>query len=169
MNENINLCEILKDCPKGTTFYSYNYGNVEFWGITKGSSYPIVIRVKTKWGYLSFVSLTKEGFTSDDYSNLNCTLVPSKDQPDWSKWQCPKPKKPKFDPKTLNPFDKVLAFFDKIWFCDFFSHINESNAPKICGCMGTGNRSRVIPYNDDTKYLVGTKDEAPEYYRYWED
>ena len=26
-----------------------------------------------------------------------------------------------------------------------------------------------IPYNDDTKHLVGTKDEAPEYYRYWED
>lgn len=26
-----------------------------------------------------------------------------------------------------------------------------------------------IPYNDDTKHLVGTKEEAPEYYRYWED
>ena len=26
-----------------------------------------------------------------------------------------------------------------------------------------------IPYNDDTKQLVGTADEAPEYYRYWED
>ena len=26
-----------------------------------------------------------------------------------------------------------------------------------------------IPYNDDTKHLVETKEEAPEYYRYWED
>ena len=26
-----------------------------------------------------------------------------------------------------------------------------------------------IPYNDDTKHLVGTTDEAPEFYRYWED
>ena len=26
-----------------------------------------------------------------------------------------------------------------------------------------------IPYNEDTMYLVGTDDEAPEYYRYWED
>ena len=25
-----------------------------------------------------------------------------------------------------------------------------------------------IPYNDDTKHLVGTEEEAPEYYRYWE-
>lgn len=26
-----------------------------------------------------------------------------------------------------------------------------------------------IPYNDDTKHLVNTTDEAPEYYRYWEE
>ena len=27
----------------------------------------------------------------------------------------------------------------------------------------------MIINNDETKYLVGTKDEAPEYYRYWDD
>ena len=26
----------------------------------------------------------------------------------------------------------------------------------------------VIPYNDETKHLIGTTEEAPEYYRYWE-
>ena len=26
--------------------------------------------------------------------------------------------------------------------------------------------NHCIPYNDDTKHLVGTTDEAPEYYRY---
>ena len=26
-----------------------------------------------------------------------------------------------------------------------------------------------IPYNDATKHLIGTKEEAPEYYEYWED
>ena len=26
-----------------------------------------------------------------------------------------------------------------------------------------------IPYDENTKHLVGTTDEAPEYYRYWED
>ena len=103
------------------------------------------------------------------YFNGECILLPSKDQRDWSKFIAPWYKKEKFDPKTLKAFDKVLAFFDNIWFCDFFSHINESNAPKICGCMGTGNRSRVIPYNDDTKHLVGTKEEAPDFYRYWEE
>lgn len=31
------------------------------------------------------------------------------------------------------------------------------------------NYLMIIPYNDDTKHLVGTSLEAPEYYRYWED
>ena len=29
MNENINLVEILKDCPEGTKLYSSIYGEVE--------------------------------------------------------------------------------------------------------------------------------------------
>lgn len=28
---------------------------------------------------------------------------------------------------------------------------------------------QIISYNGNTKYLVGTAYEAPEYYRYWED
>ena len=30
MNENLNLVEILKDCPKGTKLYSNVFGEVEF-------------------------------------------------------------------------------------------------------------------------------------------
>ena len=26
-----------------------------------------------------------------------------------------------------------------------------------------------IPYNNDTKHLVGTTEEAPEHYRYWDE
>ena len=26
-----------------------------------------------------------------------------------------------------------------------------------------------IPYNDETKHLLGTTEEAPDYYKYWED
>ena len=36
-------------------------------------------------------------------------------------------------------------------------------------CIGLGDKTIVVPYNEDTKHLVGTTDEAPEYYRYWED
>ena len=41
MNENINLCEILKDCPKGTKLYSPVIGEVIFEDINYNSSYPI--------------------------------------------------------------------------------------------------------------------------------
>ena len=73
-------------------------------------------------------------------------------------------KRPNFDPKTLQPFDRVLAFFDGIWNCDLYSHYSDSQNI----CVGVRVR-RVIPYNDDTKHLVGTAEEAPEFYRYWED
>ena len=43
MNENINLCEILKDCPKGTKLYSTTLGYVIFQGILAGAVYPIIV------------------------------------------------------------------------------------------------------------------------------
>ena len=75
----------------------------------------------------------------------------------------------KFDPKTLNEFDRVLGRDrnNRIWKCDLFSHINERD---LCPYKCVGNSYKFcIPYNTDTKHLLGTTDEAPEYYRYWED
>lgn len=81
--------------------------------------------------------------------------------------------KPKFDTKTLKPFDKVLVrFFESdCWRCEFFSHITNvhDNVYKYTTTSGNNLYDRLIPYNDDTKHLLGTSDEAPEYYRYWED
>ena len=70
----------------------------------------------------------------------------------------------KFDPKTLKPFDKVIFKGHGMWFCGLFSHIHNSYA-----CVGETYYKCVIPYNDDTKHLLGTKDEAPDFYKYWED
>lgn len=80
-----------------------------------------------------------------------------------------KDKKSKFDPKTLKPFDKVLARYnsDDMWKVDFYSHKGVSKTYPY-RCIGSPY-TYCIPYNDDTKHLVGTTDEAPEYYRYWED
>ena len=33
----------------------------------------------------------------------------------------------------------------------------------------SGNYAWCIPYNDETKHLVGTNDEAPDFYKYWEE
>ena len=41
MNENIDLTEILKDCPKGTKFYTSIFGEVEFDGINNDLMYTV--------------------------------------------------------------------------------------------------------------------------------
>ena len=103
MNENLNLVEILKDCPEGTKLYSPVYGDVELIKVRLNSSskYPIEIRISND----SDDDLTIDGRLYAEY-NGECMLFPSRDQRDWSKF---KVKKPKFDPKTLKPFDKVLV------------------------------------------------------------
>lgn len=80
-------------------------------------------------------------------------------------------KKPKFDPKTLKPFDKVLArdTENTRWRCAFYSHTRENESSPHKYCTTSSVYICCIPYNDDTKHLVGTIDEAPEFYRYWED
>ena len=171
MNENLNLAEILKDCPEGTKLYSPVYGDVELMKVIQVEDeilspieddiYPIKIKLNNN----SIDNFTKDGRMFEDY-NGECMLFPSKDQRDWSKF---KPTKPKFDPNTLNPFDKVLARNDREdWSCTLFSHIvkDEETYPYACGYDWF---VYCIPYNDDTKHLVGTTKEAPEFYRYWED
>ena len=250
MNENLNLIEILKDCPSGTKLYSTIFGEVEFDHIENNSKYPIIIKTE-RCGIDRFSIDGKRFFNCGE-----CILFPSKEQRDWSKFN-PKKKnfvppckfkdgdivatkngsqvfilkrdnsngkgycytgynfnydepfragvwcfsrlateeekqrlfdaikeqgykwnaetktlekfvESKFDPKTLKPFDKVLegVKHDGVmcWRIDLFSHI----ISKCIYLMG-GVGFRVIPYNEETKHLVGTKEEAPEFYRYWED
>ena len=161
MNEKLNLVEILKDCPKGTKLYSTNFGVVKFDEIGNNPNYPIVV---SHIG--GFEKFTKDGRLYC-ICDGECVLFPSKDQRDWSKFNI---KKPKFDPKNLQPFDKVLvrnAYYSR-WICNFYSHEMGEGCEYKYDSAGS-NYKYCIPYNDDTKHLVGTTDEAPEYYRYWED
>ena len=165
MNENIDLTEILKDCPVGTTLYSVDNGYVEFLRVdTEIGIYHIVVKIKYT-GALDYY--TKEG-KANNFNDSECCLFPSKDQRDWSKF---KVNKFKFNPNTLQPFDKVLAinFNYQIWHADIFSHVEIDEDGSYYNVIKDADYLMVIPYNDDTNYLVGTSLEAPEYYRYWED
>ena len=161
MNENIDLTKILKDCPKGTKLYSPIFGEVDFEKIRSYDKYAIITK---KGSYTA--TFTEEGFYRADVDG-ECLLFPSKDQRDWSKFTAPWFKKEKFDPKTLKPFDSVLVYGEyEGWFCTIFSHIGVGEYPYN---TASGNYGWCIPYNDETKHLVGTTDEAPDFYRYWED
>ena len=166
MNENIDLTKILKDCPEGTKLYSTIFGEVEFKYIHNCSR---TIGYKINTGRNLDVSYEGKFFRNYDGE---CTLFPSYNQRDWSKFTAPWLKKGRFDPKTLNVFDKVLVKISNEYYCTWFAdfvaepaHV-KNETPLI---IGAKEADMVIPYNDETKYLVGTTEEAPEYYRYWEE
>ena len=169
MNNNVDLTKILKYCPKGTKLYSTIFGEVEF--IECDDLYQIVVAKENKYYY--FTSQGAFYFERIKYHVGECALFPSKEQRDWSKFTAPWYKKEKFDPKTLKPFDRVLVRLTKdcIWNATFFSHYDKEINWGCHPCVTTSCKSygKCIPYNDETKHLLGTSEEAPEYYRYWED
>ena len=161
MNDNIDLTKILKGCPKGTKLYSSSYGEVEFESIDYSLHCPI--KVTGNVYYLCF--FTKEGKLVD---TGECTLFPSQTQRDWSKFErfWDKPKVEKFDVNTLQPFDRILVRFsgNLNWQIGLFGYKYE----KLIYSNGTVYY-QCIPYNDETKHLIGTTNDWPDYYKWWEE
>ena len=162
--QELNLCEILKDCPKGEKFWSPMLGAVKLHDIIQSEDI-IIIEAKNRETW----EINSDGTINiGDIISPEIMLYPSKEQRDWTKVKYEK-KTEKFDPKTLKPFDRVLArnHGSYRWACDLFSDIIDGDEC-LYHCIGSYYRY-CIPYNDDTKHLVGTKDEAPDFYKYWED
>ena len=167
MNENVDLTEILEGCPRGTKFYSSAFGEVVFQGIIEKSTYPICFKLDKEEDFWYVTS----GGKLYDYDIVECILFPSRTQRDWAKFErfWDKPKVEKFDVNTLQPFDKVLVKDGHLseWTCTFFSHMaNDVPFPVYCsgGCFKV-----CIPYNKETKHLVGTTNDCPDYYKWWEE
>lgn len=79
-----------------------------------------------------------------------------------------KDKEQRFNPKTLHPFDKVLTRCDdsEKWDIDLFGYFDN---PYKGVCCLDAYLQMCIPYNDETKHLVGTKNDCPDYYKWWEE
>ena len=162
--QKLNLCEILKDCPQGETLWSPMLGDVKFLFIDEERQ---MIFVETIKGLFTWEINADGTISIDEVTSPEIMLFPSKDQRDWSKFTAPWLKKERFDPKTLQSFDRVLVrnnYFDT-WICSFFSHQKEEEIFPFFTATGLTTKF-CIPYNDETKHLVGTIDQAPEYYRY---
>ena len=174
MNENIDLTKILDGCPKGTKLYSSVYGECTFLCVSDHRYYPVKLQAYSEFNNsYSTVMLTKDGRTMYSHSG-ECTLFPSKDQRDWSKFErfWDKPKIKKFDPKTLQVFDEVLVrigtnYDSGEWHIDFFEYFDEKN--KMIFNLSSLPNNWVIPYNNETKHLVNTTDDCAEYYKWWEE
>ena len=118
--QELNLCEILKDCPKGEKFWSPMLGAVKLHDIIQSEDI-IIIEAKNRETW----EINSDGTINiGDIISPEIMLYPSKEQRDWTKVKYEK-KKEKFDPKTLSPFDRVLArnHGSHRWTCDLFSDI----------------------------------------------
>ena len=164
MNENLDLTKILEGCPEGTKFYSTTLGEVSFVGICLSSNYPIIVKAYNKHSAVT----ASESFTIDGryswFYDGECTLFPSKDQRDWSKferfWD-----KPKIGLDIFEPFDKVLVRNreTELWLLDMFAfHVTKNVAKTLNGAY-----MQCIPYNEETKHLLGTNNDCLEYYKWW--
>ena len=163
MNENIDLTKILKDCPKGRKFWSPIFGEVEFERNYENKDFFNVSLVEdgTEWSFVYDATIFLGNIKSREIM-----LYPSKEQRDWSKFTAPWYKIDRFDPKTLKPFDKVLVKTGcSKWTVSLFSFVEG----EYVAVTNNARFPKCIPFNEDTKYLLGTGENAPQYYRYWED
>ena len=162
------MTKILEGCPVGTKLYSTLQGEVDFIRINFYNARPIVLSVYNEHvGTTIYECYAKDGRYNSFY-NGECTLFPSKDQRDWSKFErfWEKPKVEKFDPKTLQPFDKVLVRTELkgVWNIDIFGY---KKGP-FAVCLNTAIND-CIPFNNETEHLLGTNNDCPEYYKWWEE
>lgn len=160
----VNVAEILKQVHVGTKLWSNIFGDVEFNYIEElTSDYPISVSDC----YKCERKFTEQGYFYNMHKNGECTLWPSKDHRAWDDEALrilSIEKKPE-TPFNMQPFDKVLIRDDDEfrWNIDFFSHIDDTqHCSYICAFSSW---EQCIPYNDETKHLLGTNQEPPEKYR----
>lgn len=178
MNENLDLTKILEGCPKGTKFYSPLFGEVELeyiYGCRIGIACAKMNRlyVFNATGKYEMVEMRCSDSRGNYYYSDECLLFPSKDQRNWSKFErfWDKPKVERFDPKTWKVLDKVLFRLDaeRPWRYSLFCRMVSDYFDKEVVVTADGLSLFCIPYNDDTKHLLDTKDDCPEYYKWWKD
>lgn len=129
-------------------------------------------------GYNSFISLDLSGLTSNIEYRTSffkkdlCKLRPATEEEkqqlfaalakEGKRWNAENkqiedlPKKYEF-----KPFQKVLAKFDEDceWMPDFFYYYDKSDSEMPYVCIANGRAIECIPYNEETKNLLGTTDE----------
>ena len=108
----------------------------------------------------SHLSHTIIAIEEDRYRMKNGFFLRFTDQHEWEVV--------KFNIKELKPFDKVLVRDTEVayWSADFYSHYRNNVSNYHYRCI-SNHYNQCIPYNEETKYLVGTKKECPEYYKTW--
>ncbi len=142
MNENIDLTQILRDCPIGTKLYSPIFGEVKFNGLDLEDTYPISVIITSDNDFQEF---TKEGLNLA-YNDGECLIFPSKEQRDWSKFKLPK--------KDLPNGTLVMTSDDgRAWNCNNYDHDGfVIGSTKIWRYIISLADFKGIPFNSEENY-----------------
>ena len=149
---------ILNKIKVGDTLYSTMLGNVTVIELCPYSAINAHIKAKDTEERMLYFS--KEGKYT---KNGECVLFPSKENRNWHSYYAPK-----FNINTLNPFDKVLVRDEnnRCWTTGFYSHY-EDNGDMRFFISSSVSWNQCIPYNEETKHLVGTNNMPDSYYITW--
>lgn len=128
MNNNINIAEILKDCPKGIKLYSPLLGNVTLEKVDINSTIPI--RVNDGFNSCSYFTKTGLYYYHEDGE---CLLFPSSKMRDWTKFF-------KRGDVVRNKAGNRYAIFD-CWESDDYTNFNTT-----------------ISYSDESSAMFYTKE-----------
>lgn len=151
------ILEILKKAPKGTPLYSLVIGECSF----KRIEDPFTIVVSDDEGKEHFYH--RSGRLWGAGLNGERLLFPSKENRNWDN-VCFE----KFNINTLEPFDKVLVRNkdNHCWTAGLYSHYEDYGEQRF---YITNNISwnQCVPYNEETKHLVGTTKMPDNKYINW--
>ena len=165
MNENISLCNILKDCPKDMKLWSPVWGDVFLKEVDERDTY-IVISV---CNHFMDVRLYPNG-KMFNLGKAECVIFPSQTQRDWSKFKAPIEK---FNPREFKPGNIILARRgdNRRWNMDLYLGAVQDKDGNITSVFSYHHKwFQCIPYNDETKHVLDSKSgEVPEFYKWWED
>lgn len=172
MNNNINIAEILKDCPKGMELYSPIYGMVGLLKVDRNSEYSIKIVTNID----RHGSFTPYGRLYENYPSAECLLFPSSEMRDWSKFfkrgdvvWCEDDMYAIFEGwanddytkfNTTIDFHVFGASFDKEVVCDTDRFVKASDAERAV-FIANAERTLKGKYNPDTLQVEPVKIERP--------
>lgn len=172
-NNNINIAEILKDCPEGMKLYSPLFGEVT---LGKSGSDNISVFSKNDDGDIIFNTFAENGLFYSGYSQSQCLLFPSSEMRDWTKlfkrgdvvW-CEDDMYAIFEGWANDDYTKFNttidfyvfgASFDKEMVCDTDLFVKASDEERAV-FIANAERTLKGKYNPDTLQVEPVKTECP--------
>lgn len=138
----------------------------------------ILKEIYNESSHSDYITLTEGNldYIPDGWTNNNICLATEEEKQrlfdalakDGKRWNAEKKCIEDIKPEcTLKPFDKVLVRDNNSaqWRNDFFGYYSEQSYYKYI-CVGRSIK-QCIPYNDETKHLLGTSDDCPDKYKTW--